>query len=429
MFKRYSQVAVAAALLLGCAPETVAPVEVVVLVFNTTSNRYEPKTVQLKTVADLVEMRGSAAKIIGQSEFSISGEDPALQAATTAEEAIEAIRKDKGDAVKVSYLENDGVLIPADFHSLNIATTYYNFEKVFDLYKRVGDLTPEQYGTPTVYYFPEFFQEEQLVEDNAAFMPLLNSFFIYPFNELQQVPLSINAGVVGHEFSHGVFFRQMFGGQINELGRIRSSWGETLAGGTPGLNLLDSLDEGTADLFGTAVTCDTQQLTNCVPTFFSHSMPNEYAMYRRLDTPQCMTESLAKMLTDMGTDFSADGHQYQVGSVFSSAMWKASEHLGGTAEARLQMYQVLYSVLGRGQGQLGELMYLSQQDQTQFSLASGSGSHKGVLDRILDAASNPKYDPKLKEALCSAFMDRFHLPRTAMRSCPATARSFGDCVY
>ena len=46
-----------------------------------------------------------------------------------------------------------------------------------------------------------------------------------------------------------------------------------------------------------------------------------------------------------------------------------------------------------------------------------------VLDAVIDGAT----DPALKQALCSAFMDRFGLTPTDFLRCPAAAASYNEC--
>ena len=43
--------------------------------------------------------------------------------------------------------------------------------------------------------------------DNAAFFPLLRSFLLLPFDQLQEIPLPMNEGVIAHELGHFVLHR------------------------------------------------------------------------------------------------------------------------------------------------------------------------------------------------------------------------------
>src|SRR5690606_11399001 len=144
------------AALAACGPSAENAPDVVVLAFNDTTRKYEPRAVKLETLTDLVSLEGSAARITGSAEFDLArmlGVCEALQLGDT-ETVRTAITLDEGTGVHVSYIERDGTLIPADFDSLNLATTYYNFEQASKFFQKVGGLDPAKFGTPQVYYFP-----------------------------------------------------------------------------------------------------------------------------------------------------------------------------------------------------------------------------------------------------------------------------------
>jgi hypothetical protein len=316
--------------------------------------------------------------------------------------------------------------VPADFHSMNIATTYYNFERANDLFGRVASLGPGDMPTPPVYYFADFTEQGQQESDNAMFVALLEGFVILPFETYQQVPMAINGGIIGHEYTHSVFNKLVF--DAEPIPQVYQEWDQLGLLATPGLNLIKSLDEGIADVFGTGATC-TDDFSVCDTAFIGDSLPGTYLDDRRVDLPHCMTPSLHDSMNSLTLqDFG--NLIYEVGSVFSSAMWRASEDAALVSkqaepgDAKKLMFQALYNSLGTrgGVSSLHDLAKDSISNQTHFALASTSTT-KGVLDTVVDAAG----DPDLQVALCSAFMDRFDLTLSDLTSCPATAKSYGDC--
>ncbi len=414
------------ALLASCAPDAKTPVQVVVLVYDY-HGHYVPQTVELTTVTDLVAMQGSVARILGGASFDLSPTAMAnVPVDATEQQILAAATKGEGSPVHVSYLEKDGALVPADFHSLNIVTTYYNFERAFQFFQRVGGLSAESFGARSVYYFPTFIEVTSPENDNAAFVPLLQGFVVLPFDQLQQVPLGINAGVIGHEFTHSVFNYRVFSKAA--LPFPYSEWGQS-SSGAPGLNLLRSIDEGLADTFGTGITCSTD-LSTCDATFFGESLPIALADQRRLDAVHCMTSALRTELASAdATTFSTPGYQYLVGSVLSGALWRAANDSQVTTKlttggARLALFRTLFKALAGGaDGNSGirELIQNAAADETLFHLET-SGGVQGVLDAIAASAT----DATLKATLCSAFLDRFQLTASDIPTC-AGKTAFAQC--
>lgn len=425
----------AVAMLCACAPSTTLPADVVVLVFNPTTRRYEPKTVQLTTPTDIVAMDGPVARVVGGAKF-VANKDEWTHI-TTLDQLIRVVRQDDGSPVEVSYLQSDsGALVPADFHSLNIATTYYNFERAFDFTRRISGYTQKQLvsalGTPTVYYFASFTENHSDIKDNAMYMSLVQGFLILPFDELNLVPMAINTGVLGHEYGHSIFNLRVHGG--DPLPQIPAEW-QVALGATPGANLLSGLDEGLADVFGTGVTC-SNDFRQCDPTFIGASLGDSYVALRRLDTPHCMSATLRSKIQaqhydtgGQGGDFvngcPPSGCAYELASVFSSALWRAASDTSVTASldvagGRKQLFETLWKAEGGTNGVAGlkDLIANAEDNQALFTTAA-------VLDTIVRAAPS---DSPLRLALCSAFIDYFDLTVKDIPSCPSTAQSFGDCV-
>jgi hypothetical protein len=415
--------------LLACAPEKPTPVDVVELVYNTGSNKYEPRKVKLKTVTDLVALQGAAAKMVGGTKFVIDDNDPALrQAGNDVNKIKDAITKNQGGDVKVGWIESDGALVPADFHSLNLVTAYYNIERAREVYDRIGNSLGPKFGQRVVYYFPEFTENGETLKDNAMFMPLLQSFLVLPFEEFQMVPFSINGGVVAHEFSHAVFNFRVFRGSPSPS--VELQWMAEIP--SSGANLLASLDEGLADLFGTAATCD-DTFGACGAAFVGKSLPGDETVQRRIDVQHCVNPTHYKsMLEDPYSTFANNnGFQYRIGSVLSSALWKAAEDdqliadAGNLAEARKQMLLAVSKAVGSrtdagGRG-IADLVSDYSGVQSNFRLDSSTGVN-GVLDAFIDAADNVN----LKRALCRTFLDYFHFTANQIRNCQ-NIQSLGSC--
>ncbi|MBI5543144.1 MAG: hypothetical protein HY901_04605, partial [Deltaproteobacteria bacterium] len=99
----------------------------------------------------------------------------------------------------------------------------------------------------------------------------------------------------------------------------------------------------------------------------------------------------------------------------------------GQSEARKQVFQALWNAQGGGGSDSlipwRELIQNAAADQLKFNLKTQNGV-PSVLDAVIDGAT----DPKVKSALCSAFMDRFGLSKAQIGRCPVTAESYKECI-
>ncbi len=418
------QIALALLALAACAPDNKSPVDVVVLSYNSTTNKYEPRKVSLKTVKDLVTMDGDIASFAAGAKIVIDDKDPALQRAANLDQVKKAILKNEGGPVKVSWVADGSTLVPADFHSLNIVTSYYNLERAKSVYQRIGDDLGSKFGKRTVYYFADYSENGQAERDNASFNSLLQSFQILPFDQLQMIPFSINGGVVAHEFQHAVFNFRVFNGAAVPAVKIAWASDTTLASATPGLNLLAVVEEGLADVFGTAATCD-DTFANCSPAFFGKSLPGSESSQRNIDTPHCLS-AIPEVYDDMRSksyDLFAlkSGEQYRIGSVLSSSLWSAAgspaltNALGGSGPARKAVLLAVSKAMSDG---IASLINDNAGNQTYFTL-------EGVLGAIVASAATDSKD--VKDALCASFLEFFSPKVTQISGCPSVAAPRPNC--
>ncbi len=397
---------------IACAPNDPAPIHTAAITFNPTTAQYQISQVNLTTVSNLVHLQGSVADIVGGAEVVLDSSDPALQSATTDEQVEAAVLKDPGGTVNASFVSTGGVEWPADFHSENMVTTYFNFEQTFNYYHSLG-WTQAQAGTPKVYYFPRFIEtaiSSDPLTDNAAFFPIVHGFLILPFAQFQSVPLPMNLGIIGHEYSHFTVNTRVYGGEASP--QIFIDWGVGTGTPTPALNLLKALDEGFADFNGTGVTCGPN-FDHCDPDFIAKSIPGA-GPARTLSGVHCYDTTLASELNSQDLDtFTNASHQYEVGSVLSSAMWRAANDtkvvnaLGQAGAVRAAM-QTLYNSFDDSGSALGLKQILIQLD------ANNSPSLFTIDYQVANMVVAHATDPVLGTALCSAFMDRLGtLPLTS----------------
>ena len=410
-------------LAVGCAPDTSAPVKVSALVLSA-NGEYVPQEVELKTISDIVGLKGTVADLRGGARIVFDSQDQDLQTATTPEAFAAALLKEEGHDVKASYIEQDGVLWPADFHTWNMVTTYYNLERAYDYFPTVGNIPAADFKDPvTTYYFPEFvladLDKDPLV-DNALYFSVMESFMVLPFDKLQRAPLAINAGIIAHEYSHRIFNLKAYNGAA--FPEALSTWSSYNP--SPGANILKSFDEGLADFHAYGTTCRSTKGcdTRFLATSFHDGVYAQVPGDRDLAVSnRCITSALRNQLQGQSlSDFS--GREYLVGTILASALYQAGERTG-QREVLMRAVVASYNDTTPETPGLYQLAQQHLNDQTKFTLAVASGA---IITHITDL--------QLKEAVCNELMDRLKIPRDLLlattaqpKLCPASAAGGKTC--
>lgn len=406
-------------LLLACAcgPNPPPPVRVMAIVPGLTG-AYEPKEVELKTITSVTLMEGSIGKLYGGSEIVIDPQDPLLQSTNLDDAQLEAaLLKNLGGDVSASYIEKDGVLYPADFHTWNMVSTYWNFEKSFEYFQQTydGASTEKLLGARILYWVD--YQDKQSkpndppVLDNALYFSPVRAFVIVPFKELQKVPLAMNLGVIGHEYAHRVFNLKAYGGK--SIPDSINSW--QLAP----FNILKALDEGLADFHGYAVTCAGGTGVSCRPNFLGVSVDETTTTARDLSrTDKCMTQTLRDAMNNFTqSQWLNQGLQYQLGTVIASSLYHAvaktnATKLGIMSKAVVASYddpsptsEGFYQVINRNLGTANNF----------------------TLELVANTILSHITDPELQRATCSELLDRLQIDRAFIPACPISAMKGTTC--
>lgn len=386
-------------LLLGTACEPTAappptPTRMMVLLKDP-DGVLRPGMVELKTLTRPVALEGTVGYLIGGARVEFNPEDPQLQSATTYEQLADALLKDEGSPVRAEFFEQNGVFWPADFHTWNMATAYYHLERSTDYFRNTNAVPETALDRARLYYFPTVIFTDESPEpnrDNAMWYSPVQSLFVLPFDKLQTEPLSINGGVMTHEFAHRIFNRLVYRG--SPFPAPLANWANV--GATPGINVLRSLDEGFADFHASAASCRTPY--GCDTRFMATSFDQATADERDLNGEHCMSPALYQAMYQQGTDgFSGVGYNYNVGTIVASALWQAGEATG-QRESLEQALLDAYSDEDLLKPGLAQLVELTLGDQSAFSLGLALSS---VVAHISD--------PTLQLAVCSALADRVGL--------------------
>lgn len=412
--------------LAACEPVKQPPVQVVAMVQGS-DGIYAPATVELSTVRDIVALDGDAARLIGDARILVDPGDPLLTAGGLTDEQLRQVFvKQEGVAPRASYVEKEGVLWPADFHSWNMVSTYYNFERAYryfvDNNVTVSELQDPRTGSgATAYYFPSFTLKEisdQPEADNAIFFSAIRGFVVLPFDQLQDVPLSMNSGVVAHEFAHRVFNLRAYAGAAIPIPFTR--WVSGITATTPA-NVLKGFDEGLADFHAVGASCGSPR--GCDTRFLQPSIGADLTDPRDMAAANhCMTGQLRNAINTLQlSEFTRQGLEYQLGTILSSALYKVSyPYKHQTMERALLAAYDDNNGSTLGFRQIIELNADTPGNVTMAVLLKAILMHIG--------------DPTLKGDACAAFMDQLQVPKDDLlatagegEACPTAAAPYVTC--
>jgi hypothetical protein len=400
-------------LLLACAPSTTAPVTVMAMVLS--NGEYQPQQVQLTTLTDLISFSGAVAVLRGGADIRVDGSDPLLQTnnGNLTEDQLERIFvKNAGREPRGNFVGSGGVFWPADFHTWNLTTTYFNLEQAFLYFQAMG-AAGEDIALAKVYYFPSFVLAEtsnEPLKDNALYFSPIRAFAILPFNQLQELPLAMNSGVIAHEFSHWVFNRLVYGGR-----GIPEPFEKWLFGVTPQINILKSLDEGLADYHAHGASCAAVG-SGCDTRFLSASLSDYETAVRDIGLgPRCMTADLRYAINNSPIN-NFSGLEYSVGTIIAASLHLAANGNPATREIIQRAVIASYTDGNSLTPGLAQLIATNLVLPENFTLASVANV---ILNHITDTT--------IRADVCSRFMDNLQIARDAMPACPPAAANPGTC--
>lgn len=309
------------ALVLAACEAPKAPLKMIVLQLDKGKDppRYVLAQVELKTITDLATLSGEATEILGGAHIRIDPKELFDKSVQTTADFRRVAIKDPGRKVSFRWFlrgkDEAGrpVVHPEDFHSLNMATAYYNFEATRDYLVAAG-LPARDLPAIPLYYFPllEYVAPDgkaSAQKDNALFYPALRAFFVLPFDQMQQLPLAMNLGVVAHEYSHAVWNTLVMGGADRPWLDDRTA--DDPERWTKPANLYDAMNEGLADTIGAAVSGDAR--------FVSRSSTEDTA--RDLDVKRCIGPETHEQLALPRGEYDP----YPLGTLVAAALWQAAD--------------------------------------------------------------------------------------------------------
>ena len=412
------------ALLAACGPNPPAPVKIMALI-PSESGTLETREVELTTVGNVTTLKGDVVEFVGSTRVVLDANDP-LQAGgierLTDAQRYDVLVKDKGADVRGHYVDRSGVLWPADFHTWNMVSAYYNFERAYSYFNDIYDgVDPKELRPLRVHYWSDVrLNSDVSLTDNALYLSFIKSFTITPFKNDQLVPLAMNIGVIGHETAHRVFnFRVL---EDQGIHPVLGTWNLVP------FNLLKSLDEGLADFHGFSVTCG--EAAGCRPNFLGASLQDSRTVdFRNVGRQEaCMDETTRLAFQNFSqSQWVSSPEMYKVGNLIAASLYQAGNRTG-----KLEVLQkaLILAYDDESPANPGLRQFIKNNLNTQANFTP-----ENVVNIIVSHVT----DPDLKKELCSQFSTRMQLrcgswPCTgpdgapSMQACPSTARRENFCT-
>lgn len=380
---------------------------------------FQTTAVELTTVSNIVTLKGDVVTMVGGTRVVIDPTDPLQQlnggiAMMTDEQRYEVIVKEKGGDVRAHLVDKSGTLWPADFHTWNMVTTYYNFERSYAYFNDIYDgVDPKELRPLRVHYWSQVELNSPPLTDNTLYLSFIKSFVVAPFKTEQLIPLSMNIGVIGHETAHRVFnFKALSDEGIHPA---LGAWS------LDAFNLLKSLDEGLADFHGFSVTC--AEPAGCRPNFLAISLSDSRTVgFRDVGrTDACMDEPLRTAFKNFTQQqWVTAPEMYKVGNLIAASLYQAGNRLGKLGILQKALIKAYDDESPTTPG-LRQLITKNLNTPAKFT-----------PEAVVDAIAAHVTDPELKKQVCQEFSTRMQLRCGAwpcvvdglpsMPNCPSTAR-------
>ncbi len=119
-----------------------------------------------------------------------------------------------GSAPQARFIKSGSVFIASDILSAQMATIYYHMQNLagFDLKVGAGEINtwPRSVGLET-----QIVENDRTRKNNAFYDGITDSMMFVPFTG-NQLPISVNAGIIAHEHFHSLFFKMVVKPAIDE---------------------------------------------------------------------------------------------------------------------------------------------------------------------------------------------------------------------
>ena len=292
------------------------------------------ETVTIKNITSLKNVSGSYAQFYytpGSSPGSLTGVAPQAKFIRT----------------------QDDIYVPSDSITQQMFSLYYHVQKLNDFNAEISpelkQNRPFQIGLHT-----QVEGNASTGKNNAFFDGESNALLIVPYT-LENIPISVNSGIIAHEFFHSIFFKQVlssFGAQQDALLKSASNKDEALEVFYFNQTYIRGLNEGLADYWGWIYTDNSDYISISLPKFGDDrkiDLADNLIGNIETDTDIEDQVSEARELSKKPTEY-LSSYIYQIGTPHARFLKKltqkiAIENKSSETSAKLVMAKAVYSYL------------------------------------------------------------------------------------
>ncbi len=361
----------------ACGADLASPFSAVAVTYDTVNQKFKLAQVRVNTLTSLRHLEGSSGSVTVGGTVRVSTAAVKAPGATVAALRAAFITAPPAQ-VSVSWNVLNEIVYAEDFDSLELLSTYYNFETAR---KELSNWGLSSLPAKPIVVHAALADENGLppLAAGELYYPPLGTFYAPAATPQQQLPAALNLGAVAHALGHEAVEEVVWAGApapAPEAGTDKVA-----------RHLARSLAEGIADYLGVAVSLNER--------WFDHSLQQEPAA-RALDQIHCSTPDMRDALAvdDAQTPYDP----YPLGSVFAGALWE----LGS-----LRLQEISRGVLA-----------------SLPDLGGRAAAAQGVLTlpAILETLAAHAPDDQ-RPALCGIFLNRFAQVGLKQADLPSCARA------
>jgi len=325
-FVRFTVPSLFLCFLLGCNQNALlGPTSITVIQPSAGHCQYAIAPATFQTLDNMQEMRGKVGRVVYSSKNLDENQD--------------ILSTGLGlNPVDTEFFKSGNSYVPADLDTLFAASLYYSVELGYLQTKRLDPnidlalIVPNFSDTRIVHRAIRSsggYGSRSEISDNAEYFPLkvgstlLNYFFSYPTEEVKDIPLGLNMGIMNHELTHMVFQHLFY-----EPGTRRNM---DVGSTKPTAHTLAALDEGNADYLGFLAVQD--------PGYFLCSFPYEN---RDLGRPKAFTTDVISRI-ESGSDDAFDPHEG--GAVWAAIQYEIGQTLGNHQVVGKSLLRLMSNIL------------------------------------------------------------------------------------
>lgn len=207
------------------------------------------ETVTIKNITSLKEVSGSYAQFYytpGGGSGALTGSSPQARFIRT----------------------GDGLYVPSDSITQQMFSLYYHVQNLNDFNEQISpelkQTHPFQIGLQT-----QVSGSPATTQNNAFFDGESNALLFVPYT-LDNIPISVNSGIIAHEFFHSIFFKHVLGTfNARQQALIQASADQEHASKVYYFNqtFVRGLNEGIADYWGWLYTNNVDYISISLPKF------------------------------------------------------------------------------------------------------------------------------------------------------------------